>query len=551
MKFLKPYKIYKDILNENKKHALSVLKKLHISKDNNDFKSIERKLWDSFDSTELLGILTKFRFIENVSLDEILDLIKWLHDNNGNKLLPKPIQQYKTFESLKDDIINIDTQRKVKLVLKELPSEQSEIYKISSIEQRNEFNQWCVKLHEIKYKLPFYKKISSIKTMDEMISRISDFVLNNLDIKDYDEKKKELEETPKVDIVLDDTDNGVLIARILNYEASNKLGSSSWCISTGQGTWVNYIYNNMGYQYFIWDYSKSIADPLHQIGVTLGVGNRVTHAHDVNDTSLIHNLPDVITNNLKNSSNIDGVLVGMTLEEADKIKGEYRGEKRKMTKVKFDNETGLKELATILMEYLKEENLWVDELDVYDLTPSHDYYGMTHFDLDLIDEERSYCIADDDQADKAYSEWIGGLIDDTGYLSWPRHVWEGLIDKESIIRQYGGDFEEAAEYYIEEDEYDTEEEYEAAKEQWVEDRREEIEEDPLEYLIEHDFLKEESNVYGYNYMTAQNGFDASIMFDREEFIEAVKDDRGVLGGYDGVEGTIEYNDTWYYIYRTN
>jgi hypothetical protein len=548
MKFLKTYHNYKEILNENKKHALSILKKLHISKNNKEFTKISNELLDKFDNLNLLGLLTKFRFTQDVSMDEVLDLIKWIYDNNGSKLLPKSILEYKTFESLKDDIIDINNQRKIKLVMNELPSEQKTLVSKSSDDQKKEFEGWCIKLHEVKNKSTLYNKISSIKKMDDLIERISDFVKKNLDIKDYSEKKAELEATDKVNIVLEDPDKGILIARILNYEASNKLGSSSWCISTSQGTWINYIYTNMGYQYFIWDYSKSIADSQHHIGVTLGISNRVTHAHDVNDGDLTSNLPEVI------KDNIGGILLGMTFDEATQMKGDYREEKRKMNKLKYDNEPNVKVLAAILMEYLKKQSEWINEMDVYDISPDHDHYGLLSFEIDFIDEEKTYCIGTHNEADEAYTQDLKELVNEMGVLGWPKHLWEWHLKEKQIWEYFEDDIRTHAGGMIDEDEYETDEEWQKAVDQWIEDQQDRIIDDPLEYLEEHGYVYEQPvDSYGYNDRTEwKSHVPESTLFDIDDFVESMKDDRGgSLATYDGIEGEILFNDEWYFIYRTN
>ena len=63
-----------------------------------------------FKNLNYLGLLTTYRFQQEVSMEELEDLLPWLRYNSNR--LSKPVLQYKKFEELKDEIIQIDNKQK-------------------------------------------------------------------------------------------------------------------------------------------------------------------------------------------------------------------------------------------------------------------------------------------------------------------------------------------------------------------------------------------------------------------------------------------------------
>lgn len=77
-------------------------------------------------------------------------------------------------------------------------------------------------------------------------------------------------------------EDDLIIAVIYTAEASSKLGSRSWCISTGGSYWSSYVERDGNVQYFIWDYKIEKSNSKHKIGVTMSK-NGITAAHDNSD----------------------------------------------------------------------------------------------------------------------------------------------------------------------------------------------------------------------------------------------------------------------------
>lgn len=601
MKFIKNKKKFQlDLILEGKVQALKILRDNGVSKSNSTFTELIKLLNTNFKSLNFLGMMTKFIFIEKISFDEIKDLIKWLHDNKGTKLLSKPLMKYKRFEELKDEIVNIDLNRKIKLVLNELPSHQKSLYNDSTDDEKKIFNGWAVKLHKIKYKKPFLVKLSKLKSMNELLEYIENFVRKNSNIKTYQEKIDHINNTDGANIISSDSDSGIIVAEISNFNASKEVGSTSWCISTGIGSWSSYVYQKKAFQYFIWNYSLSQADPLHLIGATVILNNVISDIHDINDHSLKNDIPMFIK---------DLKLRGITEEEYLERVGEIRGENRQNAKYTYDSDENILLKAEALQKFFVEEDMWLNSYDIYDITPHNDYSRLLSFKYDSGDGEVEYTIGTDEEATSAFYQYEEDLVDDIGIVgSFAERAWEvgidgekvaNYFDEEDYVRENPDDFDipkkltDKGEKEIEEltnkfynlqdgpqDESKLKEiedldrrieeisefeidhlwEYdETAIENYLESEKERIKEDPKDYLIERDILqRERESAYrgGYHFSMDKNY--EKMFLDLNKIIKYCIDSDGesemrggALAGYDGVENHVNYQGVDYYIYRTN
>lgn len=225
----------------------------------------------------------------------------------------------------------------------------------------------------------------------------------------------------------------------------------------------------------------------------------------------------------------------------------------------------------------------------YDERDDYGHYGLTIFEYDGAE----YAVGDDDEADEAAFEQVRQLIDDIGYegfSTWAveRHVDGDMVadymyewieedvrnepeiylsddDRElnseaekeiELLEEEIGELEESLEdmeedWEIEETEdriYDLQEKIEEIEEdddnyEWseealdsaIEGRLEEIRNDPIRYIEDYEL-------------------DISNFIDEDDFVESVVNDDGrgnSLSSYDGEEYESDFNDTTYYIYRTN
>jgi len=269
-------------------------------------------------------------------------------------------------------------------------------------------------------------------------------------------------------------------------------------------------------------------------------------------------------------------------------------------KEKYEDDEDLKFKAEALLEYLKDNDYVDDDMTIYWLEPdSYDFYGMSHFTNLNGSKYEAYAVGTDDEADKAFYDYEKDLIDDLGMDGFSPGFIDNYIDGERLAdyfmqgeedyyrdewRDYGieGVLTSSAEKEIEEkeeeiarlekerdildssdegaDELDEqieeinseiddikedEDNYEVDEddlERYIDNQKDEIINDPVGYL---------KNRFGYEGKELNDQLEDFI--DKDEIIEVIKnsDGRGVMSGYDGDENEIQYNNTWYYIYRTN
>ena len=228
---------------------------------------------------------------------------------------------------------------------------------------------------------------------------------------------------------------------------------------------------------------------------------------------------------------------------------------------------------------------------VYDIIPLHDYYGMYEFEYDGAE----YAIGDDGAADEAAFERTKSLIDDIGYEGFNPGFMESHIDGDELADYmedwFYDDMNDRPEDYLDDDDRqmtdeaeekiddidgdigELQEELEVGEneegEQEILDKIDELEaykeeisedDDSWEYTEEakNDYVEERKSEVRDDPMSFLRDWGmedrVSDFIDEDSFVEDVvsSDGRGhTLSSYDGHENEIVYQDDWYYIYRTN
>jgi hypothetical protein len=134
------------------------------------------------------------------------------------------------------------------------------------------------------------KKLARFNSGLEFELYVSELIrsMNSLEINQIKQKAK------KLNTFLIEESNNQLIIQVVDYEASEELGSKSWCISYNRNFWDQYvkddsILSKIGLsslkQFFIWDFKRDPMDPLSLVGITVKNGN-ITSAHDKNDAPM-------------------------------------------------------------------------------------------------------------------------------------------------------------------------------------------------------------------------------------------------------------------------
>lgn len=546
-------------INENVQQSLRILKDLGIQSNDIPYKLIKNMLSKN---PSYMGMFTSFYYEENVSIEDLESLFKFLKSNLSSRLPKNPLQ-YDSYESLIDDIQLIEKDNAVKKVINELPREQKDLLPENIQDDDNLYNL----LYEISLikNDGFFKKISKAKTYESLIDLIEDYVkkfkvgasadsvINIINTKLRNDQ---------CEVIYNDEDRGYLVVLTKDYESLSLLGSTNWCIVNQMSTYFDYVDkggDNIRYQYIIYDFNEEIGEPNYMIGATVDRNDNITNSHDYNDGNVKDDIYSILP------EDIISLLVGPDQEYIDDYK--QRREEIEKEKKRLEREANRRRIAEKIRENdeKRENGEWDDDKyvqalrlflinegeieedeDIYDVIFESDY---THYNDGRIFEVPSgaeYVVYDDDEATEAAIENQENLIDDIGAPS-------------DMITKYI-DGERFADYYVDEDYY---------RDNWMdydispsEDDEDEPDEDELESYIQ----REKDNISDdpYDYLVNEMGYDSEQAikqlkhfmnsgWEREVAEEIVEiDGRGVaLAGYDHVENESTYNGTTYYIYRLN
>jgi len=228
---------------------------------------------------------------------------------------------------------------------------------------------------------------------------------------------------------------------------------------------------------------------------------------------------------------------------------------------------------------------------VYDIYPLHDYHGLYEFEYGGAE----YAVGNDDAADVAAIERTRSLIEDIGYEGFNPGFLESHVDGGQVAEYmedwFYDDMNESPQDYLDEDDrvlnksaeekidsldedigdlkfelgsVDTDSEREELEDgiTELESHKEEITEDDdsWEYTEEakDEYVERRKSEVRDNPMDSLRDFGmedrVSDFIDEDDFIDEVisADGRGhTISSYDGVENEVVYQDEWYYIYRTN
>lgn len=279
-----------DSILENKDQSLSILRKKGVSESDPTYVSLRYEIEKLYKNINYLGLMTKYIFEQEVSFQEIKDLLIWLKFNGGK--LPKNPLEYKNFEDIKDDTIKVDNNQRVKVIYSLLPSEQKKLAK-----NNPPFYEKALEIHRLGMVKEFGRKLSAYKTKESLIGYMDDFIEKNGKSITFDKITKQLRGLNS-DILIEDPDTGIVMAEILDYKTSKETGSPDWCIVTGESSWNNYTRGTKR-QFFLWDFSKERTNSLFMVGFTTNNVGQITDIHDKYDISLSGNIPNEIKTSLK------------------------------------------------------------------------------------------------------------------------------------------------------------------------------------------------------------------------------------------------------------
>jgi|688.fasta_scaffold27337_10 hypothetical protein len=166
-------------------------------------------------------------------------------------------------------------------------------------------------------------------------------------------------------------------------------------------------------------------------------------------------------------------------------------------------------------------------IDVYELYPSGEYYGMTTFEILGSYNSKEYAVIEESRIDDAVKEYAENTIDDLGVEGFSSWAIENCIDKDQIRREveeyYENDIRDSPESYFTKDDFKLSDEQENRIEE-LESYIEEMEElkssledeqnslndsikEPEEYRKEYENIQEKIDEIDENIEKAQDELD--------------------------------------------
>jgi hypothetical protein len=133
----------------------------------------------------------------------------------------------------------------------------------------------------------FGYKISKYKTSDDLFDGLKKFKES---LQGWS-KDNYLDKFNNINVLYKEIKPNILLVDIDDFEQSKALGSVNWCISTEKHYFNTYVesYNLFRRQVFIYDFNRSVDDPLSMVGITINIKNMATHAHDKQDINILNN----------------------------------------------------------------------------------------------------------------------------------------------------------------------------------------------------------------------------------------------------------------------
>ena len=294
-------------LNYSKKQIQPLIDKYAINPKTNTTFARVIKMFDGQPNYQLWGV--KVVFSKAIKADELSAIKDWAEANpslikqlskNGNIICYSTNEDFKVLRQEMDGLCKIAF---VKNVISRFNTDQRKILSdtikpdgLNGITCTSSpvFNEWFI-LFEKFNRLSASTKTNAIGRMSAVrnVAEIK-VLINDALKKKYGWNKEDLlsfvaNNTPKCEIVYNDKD--IVILEVKNYEDSNTLcyGRTSWCITSSEGQWKNYVTSKKNKQFFFFDFSKPESDELAHVAFSLNDVSGIMYAHSKSDADMINN----------------------------------------------------------------------------------------------------------------------------------------------------------------------------------------------------------------------------------------------------------------------
>lgn len=199
------------------------------------------------------------------------------------------INELESFEEITDKITKVNVINKVKkFANKLLRSYSNLLYKEDGSLNENIIEKFSVIMEENLEKEKLSELFSNIKIVDgnkDGFSALLDKIImsfnpNKQDILD-------LIKNENINAVVKHDENGVIIIQINDFNASEKLGNSKWCISNDKSYFEDYLIDSdieidglLGNHYFVYDFNLNKDDKMSHYAFTVNFNGEITAAFD-------------------------------------------------------------------------------------------------------------------------------------------------------------------------------------------------------------------------------------------------------------------------------
>lgn len=293
-------------LNYSKKQIQPLIEKYAINPETNTTFARVIKMFDGQPNYQLWGV--KVVFSKAIKIEELEAIKNWATENpnlikqlskNGNLICYSSATDFKNLRTEMDGLCKIAF---IKNIISRFNTDQRKIlteeinpdsFDGLTCHVNGKFSDWFNLFSKFN-KLSANTKTKVIGRMSAVrnVSEIKTLINQALQEK-YSWNKEDLlsfvsNNTPSCDVIFNDKD--VVVLNVKNYKDSNTLcyGRTSWCITSSESQWKNYVSSKSNKQYFFFDFSKPEKDELAHIGFTVNDTYGFHAAHSTSDGNLMN-----------------------------------------------------------------------------------------------------------------------------------------------------------------------------------------------------------------------------------------------------------------------
>jgi len=272
------------LMTENVAQAEKILRLNNVPLDDGDYLRFKEELTQD-NSIGYLGPIIKMEIKHGVTYSNLINIYGLIKDNrNIIKELPKQLQAYDNSEDFTRDLKSLRNNKTIKTLAKKLTNTNrikstliNSNLDDSIIEDITNFLN--LKSNDQKEFLTKSDKYDDLETFLKDLKRFNSDIHTGFNYNIVLSKIQSLNESD-IRILIANKDSNMIVVRILTYEASRNIGSTSWCIVGDESYFDSYINNGENNQYFFFNFNSDIPSNLKMIAFTMNEDGQITASHD-------------------------------------------------------------------------------------------------------------------------------------------------------------------------------------------------------------------------------------------------------------------------------